>query len=89
MFFSYSLIVIITYIYNQIGYLCFVIVTIASCLIKINKIVKNIYSGIVCAFDQSEVLRPQVLEMSKIIRHRDQTGVEFTVIAIMSSVSYC
>jgi hypothetical protein len=55
MFFSYSLIVIITYIYNQIGYLCFVIVTvIASCLIKINKIVKNIYSGIVC-FDLCEV----------------------------------
>jgi asparagine synthetase B (glutamine-hydrolysing) len=30
--------------------------------------------GIVCAFDlkqKAEVLRPQVLEMSKIIRHRD------------------
>jgi asparagine synthase (glutamine-hydrolysing) len=35
--------------------------------------------GIVCAFDlkQKEALRPQVLEMSKIIRHRgpDWSGI--------------
>jgi asparagine synthase (glutamine-hydrolysing) len=34
--------------------------------------------GIVCAFDlkQKRSFRPQVLEMSKIIRHRGPTGVE-------------
>jgi hypothetical protein len=41
---------IIAYIYNQIGYLCFVIVTvIASLPIKINKIVKKyIYRNSMC-----------------------------------------
>jgi asparagine synthase (glutamine-hydrolysing) len=37
--------------------------------------------GIVCAFDlkqEAEVLRPQVLEMSKFVIV-DRTGVEFTV----------
>jgi asparagine synthase (glutamine-hydrolysing) len=44
--------------------------------------------GIVCAFDlkQSGVLRPQVLEMSKIIRHRgpDWSGIFSNEKAILS-----
>ena len=42
--------------------------------------ISNVMCGIVCAFDlkqKSEVLRPQILEMSKIIRHRgpDWSGI--------------
>ena len=39
--------------------------------------------GIVCAFDlkkDSETLRPQILEMSKKLRHRGPDWVVFTIV---------
>ena len=69
-------------------YLCIIIYTLFSYLhynYKINKIM----CGIVCAFDlkqKAEDLRPQVLEMSKSIRHRgpDWSGIFNNDKAIMA-----